>query len=161
MESETSSVTALDRGGGWMEFERDEHRPSPALEEACGLDAPVEVMIRVVAGRRDRSRKKEPVIPGQTRYWTPGEHRKFLQAIKTFGHKDLRAISEFVGTRNVTQVRTHTQKFFMRILREAKRHKEEASKASAQPYPDQVIRSVPEDCGVSLLSLVAQETAAP
>lgn len=113
--------------------------------------------------------KKSGKVPGQTRYWTPGEHRRFLEAIKRFGHKDLRAISAYVGTRNVTQVRTHTQKFFMRLLREAKRHRDEVEQATTilaqvsnggngPTVTETVIRSVPEECGVALLSLVAQET---
>lgn len=69
--------------------------------------------------KKERAAKVK--IPGQSRYWTPEEHKLFLEALNKYGHKDLRAISEFVGTRNMTQVRTHSQKYFMRLMREAKR----------------------------------------
>lgn len=70
-----------------------------------------------------RKRTKEPAkkVPGQSRYWTPEEHRLFLEALNMYGHKDLKGISAWVGTRNMTQVRTHSQKYFMRLMREAKR----------------------------------------
>lgn len=62
-----------------------------------------------VKGRRKgvRKRAKGPAkkVPGQSRYWTPDEHRLFLEALNMFGHKDLKAISAWVGTRNMTQVR--------------------------------------------------------
>ena len=37
--------------------------------------------------------------------------------MKKFGHKDVKAISNFVGTRNSTQVRTHAQKYYLRLNR--------------------------------------------
>eukprot|EP01133_Synstelium_polycarpum_P014512 gene14512-17129_t len=57
----------------------------------------------------------------QSRYWTPDEHNRFLEALTKYGHKDVKAISNFVGTRNATQVRTHAQKYFLRIDRERQR----------------------------------------
>mmetsp|Transcript_4939 Transcript_4939/g.10955 ORF Transcript_4939/g.10955 Transcript_4939/m.10955 type:complete len:248 (-) Transcript_4939:215-958(-) len=54
----------------------------------------------------------------QSRYWTAEEHLRFLDAIQTIEHKDVKAIAQFVGTRNSTQVRTHAQKYFMKLARE-------------------------------------------
>jgi hypothetical protein len=34
-------------------------------------------------------------------------------------HKDVKAIAQFVGTRNSTQVRTHAQKYFMKLVRDS------------------------------------------
>jgi len=56
--------------------------------------------------------------PNQTRYWTPEEHQRFLDALKLYGPKDVKAISAHVGTRNPTQVRTHAQKYFLRMERD-------------------------------------------
>lgn len=56
----------------------------------------------------------------QSRYWTPHEHRRFLEALSKFGPKDVRAIASYVGSRNATQVRTHAQKYFLRVARERK-----------------------------------------
>lgn len=71
--------------------------------------------------KKSKERTPKAKIPGQSRYWTPEEHKLFLEALRKFGHKDLRNISAYVGTRNMTQCRTHSQKYFMRLMREAKR----------------------------------------
>lgn len=71
-------------------------------------------------------------VPGQSRYWTPVEHKLFLEALNKYGHKDLRAISSHVGTRNMTQVRTHSQKYFMRLMREAKRQNPTSTSPAAE-----------------------------
>lgn len=55
---------------------------------------------------------------GSSRYWTADEHARFLQGLKLFGHKDIKSISRHVGTRSATQVRTHAQKYYLRIERE-------------------------------------------
>ncbi|KAK1868164.1 hypothetical protein I4F81_010658 [Pyropia yezoensis] len=54
----------------------------------------------------------------QSRYWTPEEHQRFLDAMERFGPKDVRAIAAYVGSRNATQVRTHSQKYTLRLQRE-------------------------------------------
>jgi SHAQKYF class myb-like DNA-binding protein len=67
---------------------------------------------------KDKHQKK------QSRYWTQNEHQKFLEAIEKFGRKDVKSISQFVGTRNATQVRTHAQKYYAKIDREMKKKRE-------------------------------------
>lgn len=140
-----------------------------------------------VAGvRKKKSKERMPKakIPGQSRYWTPEEHKLFLEALRQYGHKDLRSISAYVGTRNMTQVRTHSQKYFMRLMREAKR--QNPSAAATSPAPTEAVApaaeppadstaaadarnapaaeahsdkySVPNTCGMTLLCLVGQDT---
>jgi SHAQKYF class myb-like DNA-binding protein len=53
----------------------------------------------------------------QTRYWTKSEHELFLEALEKYGPKNVKSISEYVGTRTPTQVRTHAQKYFLRLKR--------------------------------------------
>lgn len=88
--------------------------------------------------RKDRSSASKPKIPGQSRYWTPEEHKLFLEALNKYGHKDLKSISAWVGTRNMTQVRTHSQKYFMRLMREAKRQNpiEQSPKKECESFSD-------------------------
>ena len=52
------------------------------------------------------------------RYWTPEEHTLFVEAVQRYGWKDVKAISQHVGTRNPTQVRTHAQKLLLRQQKE-------------------------------------------
>lgn len=60
----------------------------------------------------------EDVKKGSSRYWTADEHARFLEGLKLFGQKDIKSISRHVGTRSATQVRTHAQKYYLRIERE-------------------------------------------
>lgn len=90
-----------------------------SLSRGSTRKSPAAIAKKSSKGKKERPSKVK--IPGQSRYWTPCEHKLFLEALQKFGHKDLRAISNFVGTRNMTQVRTHSQKYFMRLMREAKR----------------------------------------
>lgn len=69
----------------------------------------------------DYEKDRKPDTPKvQSRYWTPHEHQRFLEALGKFGPKDVRAIANYVGSRNATQVRTHAQKYFLRMARERK-----------------------------------------
>eukprot|EP00324_Dicrateria_rotunda_P000620 CAMPEP_0206168660 /NCGR_PEP_ID=MMETSP1474-20131121/32947_1 /ASSEMBLY_ACC=CAM_ASM_001110 /TAXON_ID=97495 /ORGANISM="Imantonia sp., Strain RCC918" /LENGTH=163 /DNA_ID=CAMNT_0053574181 /DNA_START=11 /DNA_END=499 /DNA_ORIENTATION=+ len=60
----------------------------------------------------------------QSRYWTDEEHGLFLEALSLYGPKDVKSIAAHVGTRNSTQVRTHSQKYFLRLDRERKKEDE-------------------------------------
>lgn len=68
----------------------------------------------------EQDRVKEKKKP-QSRYWTPEEHQRFLEALQKYGHKDVKSISMHVSTRNATQVRTHAQKYFLRLERERRK----------------------------------------
>jgi len=59
--------------------------------------------------------------PNQTRFWTEDEHKRFVAAIRKFGPKDVKAISKAVRTRTPVQVRTHAQKYFLKIARDRKK----------------------------------------
>lgn len=52
------------------------------------------------------------------RYWTPTEHSRFVEALEKYGRKDVKSIAKYVETRNATQVRTHAQKYFLRMKKE-------------------------------------------
>ena len=97
------------------------------------------------------------VLPpkSQTRYWTKEEHEKFLQALDMYGSKDVKSISAFVKTRTPTQVRTHAQKYFLRLKREAKAKAQEVDAASVDsvkraPLDEPVKRTRTEEPSYSL-----------
>ena len=46
--------------------------------------------------------------------WTVLEHDMFVEGLRRFG-RCWRSIAELVPTRSVVQIRTHAQKFFMKL----------------------------------------------
>jgi SHAQKYF class myb-like DNA-binding protein len=53
-----------------------------------------------------------------SRYWTTEEHNAFVKGMERFGANDFKAIAQYVGSRNATQVRIHAQKYFLRNQRQ-------------------------------------------
>jgi len=65
----------------------------------------------------DKNSKDEE---SKSRYWTEEEHQRFLEAINIYGPKDVKNIAKFVGSRSATQVRSHAQKYSMKVSRQQK-----------------------------------------
>ncbi|KAH7445635.1 hypothetical protein KP509_01G018800 [Ceratopteris richardii] len=76
--------------------------------------------------RAQEQQREKPVqyetkqVTSESRYWTNEERQRFEKALKTFG-TDFVAIAKFVGTRSSTQVRTHAQKYYAKLIRDYKR----------------------------------------
>jgi len=49
--------------------------------------------------------------------WTKEEHQRFIESLRKFG-KNWKKVEEYVGTRSGPQIRSHAQKFFIRLERE-------------------------------------------
>jgi len=54
--------------------------------------------------------------------WSQEEHERFLRGFELYGHK-WRKVRDVVGTRTVTQVRTHAQKFFVKLKKQSSMEK--------------------------------------
>lgn len=103
-------------------------------------------------------------IKGQSRYWTEEEHQRFLDAIQNYGHKDVKAIASVVGTRNATQVRTHAQKYFIKLARSRKQSQTNGqlmnSDGTSNPDRDDMAEDVAEDLADTSLEAAAAAAAA-
>eukprot|EP00252_Welwitschia_mirabilis_P009723 TRINITY_DN2250_c0_g1_i1.p1 TRINITY_DN2250_c0_g1~~TRINITY_DN2250_c0_g1_i1.p1 ORF type:complete len:1014 (+),score=252.37 TRINITY_DN2250_c0_g1_i1:344-3385(+) len=62
--------------------------------------------------------RKPYTITKQRERWTDEEHQKFLEALKLHG-RAWRRIEEHIGTKTAVQIRSHAQKFFTKLEREA------------------------------------------
>jgi SHAQKYF class myb-like DNA-binding protein len=49
--------------------------------------------------------------------WTSEEHKKFVEALKKFG-KHWKKVEEYIQTRSGAQIRSHAQKYFLKIQKE-------------------------------------------
>lgn len=116
--------------------------------------------------RSKKVRSSKSNIPGTSRYWTPSEHKLFIEALLKYGPKDLKSISTYVSTRNMIQCRTHEQKCFMRLMREAQRDtmirngelsQSNCSLGAPLLKLQKDVYSVSPDCGISLLCAVSEE----
>lgn len=93
---------------------------------------------------------------GQTRYWTEEEHERFLEAVAEYGEKAYVAISNYVETRTPKQVRTHAQKFQMKMARLAKQSIE-AGEPIQMPAGMNPVVQVPTADGKSTLVPLAAD----
>eukprot|EP01103_Thecamoeba_quadrilineata_P010196 TRINITY_DN2128_c0_g1_i1.p1 TRINITY_DN2128_c0_g1~~TRINITY_DN2128_c0_g1_i1.p1 ORF type:complete len:264 (-),score=48.98 TRINITY_DN2128_c0_g1_i1:80-832(-) len=66
------------------------------------------------AGLDDNRARKPYTVTKQRENWTESEHDRFVQAIKLFG-RDWKKIEAFVQTKTVIQIRSHAQKYFMKV----------------------------------------------
>ena len=48
--------------------------------------------------------------------WTEDEHSRFLESLMKFG-KDWEKIEEYVGTRDILNIRAHAQKFLSKLVK--------------------------------------------
>jgi SHAQKYF class myb-like DNA-binding protein len=104
----------------------DQQRKIQQLEEDLKRAHEQMEMMSSQLSSYEQERLKEKKKP-QSRYWTPEEHQRFLEALSKYGHKDVKAISMHVSTRNATQVRTHAQKYFLRLERERRKKSEDGT----------------------------------
>lgn len=110
----------------------DQQRKIQQLEEELRQARDQVDMMNSQLSSYENDRGKDKKKP-QSRYWTPEEHQRFLEALQKYGPKDVKSISMHVGTRNATQVRTHAQKYFLRLERE-RRKKEEINNPNGDGY---------------------------
>ncbi|KAL9430432.1 hypothetical protein AB3S75_025759 [Citrus x aurantiifolia] len=62
--------------------------------------------------------RKPYTITKQRERWTEEEHNRFLEALKLYGRAWQR-IEEHIGTKKAVQIRSHAQKFFSKLEKEA------------------------------------------
>ena len=68
------------------------------------------------------SNMSENFKPLKRGHWSKEEHSKFVEGIQMYG-RDWKKIVEHVGTRSSNQIRSHAQKYFLKIEKKNNRTK--------------------------------------
>lgn len=63
--------------------------------------------------KKEKSENSGNAVQGR---WHKTEHDRFIEAIKKFG-KDWKSVEQYIETRSGSQIRSHAQKFFNRIIK--------------------------------------------
>eukprot|EP00250_Pteridium_aquilinum_P013311 c21265_g1_i2 orf=486-1439(+) len=101
----------------------------------------------VVSTAEDMSKKvrKPYTITKSRESWTEQEHDKFLEALQLFD-RDWKKIEAFVGSKTVIQIRSHAQKYFLKVQKNGTGEHvppPRPKRKSAQPYPQKAPKSAP------------------
>lgn len=89
--------------------------------------------------------RKPYTITKSREIWTEPEHDKFLEALQLFD-RDWKKIEAFVGSKTVIQIRSHAQKYFMKVQKSGSNEHlppPRPKRKAAHPYPQKAPKSAP------------------
>ncbi|KAJ3706902.1 hypothetical protein LUZ61_010607 [Rhynchospora tenuis] len=99
------------------------------------------------AAAEDPSKKvrKPYTITKSRESWTEQEHDKFLEALQLFD-RDWKKIEAFVGSKTVIQIRSHAQKYFLKVQKNGTSEHvppPRPKRKAAHPYPQKASKNTP------------------
>ncbi|CAN8252717.1 unnamed protein product [Cochlearia groenlandica] len=88
--------------------------------------------------------RKPYTIKKSRESWTEPEHDKFLEAIQLFD-RDWKKIEAFIGSKTVIQIRSHAQKYFLKVQKSGTGEHlppPRPKRKAAHPYPQKAHKNV-------------------
>ncbi|XP_018445525.1 protein REVEILLE 4 isoform X1 [Raphanus sativus] len=119
-----------------------EERPSTDLTETT----------TVTSEAPEKKVRKAYTITKSRESWTEGEHDKFLEALQLFD-RDWKKIEDFVGSKTVIQIRSHAQKYFLKVQKNgtlAHVPPPRPKRKAAHPYPQKASKNAQMSLHVSM-----------
>ncbi|XP_073290253.1 protein REVEILLE 8-like isoform X2 [Primulina huaijiensis] len=97
------------------------------------------------SGEESSKKVRKPYTITKSREsWTVEEHDKFLEALQMFD-RDWKKIEDFVGSKTVILIRSHAQKYFLKVQKngtEAHVPPPRPKRKAAHPYPQKAPKNV-------------------
>ncbi|KAI3793005.1 hypothetical protein L1987_35617 [Smallanthus sonchifolius] len=89
--------------------------------------------------------RKPYTITKSRESWSEPEHDKFLEALQLFD-RDWKKIEAFIGSKTVIQIRSHAQKYFLKVQKSGTNEHlppPRPKRKAAHPYPQKAAKNVP------------------
>ncbi|KAK7279905.1 hypothetical protein RJT34_24965 [Clitoria ternatea] len=122
--------------------------PSEAFYlDPSGMQLPGLLPFATADSLEDTSKKtrKPYTITKSRESWTEPEHDKFLEALQLFD-RDWKKIEAFVGSKTVIQIRSHAQKYFLKVQKSGTGEHlppPRPKRKATHPYPQKASKNAP------------------